>query len=113
MPFPHPIGGDPLSARLPLGGRHCTPLDEHDGISVGDRITFRDAGQRSQVTGVVAELYLERHPNVIIREPEGSVFAEVVLVDGADARCWFRRDKPSRAREIDGSVGAAPEGAMF
>lgn len=102
-----------MSAKLPLGGTYCTPLAEHDGISVGDRITFRDGGQRSLTTGVVAELYVEMHPNVITREPEGSVFAEVVLVDGGDARCWFKRDKPSLAREIDGTVGAAPEGAMF
>lgn len=102
-----------MSATLPLGGRYCTPLEEHAGISVGDRITFLDGGQRSMLTGVVAELYLEMHPNVIVHQPEGSVFAEVLLADGADARCWFKRDKPAPAREIDGTVGAAPEGAMF
>lgn len=98
---------------LPLGGRYVTAIAQHDGISVGDRITFRDGGQRTLITGFVAELYVEMHPNVIIREPEGSVFAEVVLLDGSHARCWFKRDRPAPAREIDGTVGAAPEGALF
>ena len=102
-----------ITLKLPLGGQYCTPLTEHDGLRVGDRITFRDAGRPTLLTGVILELYVEMHPNVIITEPEGSVFAEVELVDGANTRCWFRRDRPQLAREIDGTVGAAPEGAMF
>lgn len=99
---------------LPLGGQFCTLLVEHDGLRVGDRITFYAGGAgRPRLTGAIRELNVEMHPNVIIREPEGSVFAEIDLVDGADARCWFTRDRPALAREIDGSVGAAPEGAMF
>lgn len=98
---------------LPCGGEYCTALEEHEGLRVGDKITFHDAGRPETLSGTIRELYVEMHPNVIIRQPEGSDFAEVDLVDGGEARCWFRRDRPTPAREIDGVLGVTPEGAMF
>ncbi len=98
---------------LPLGGEHCTPITEHDGLSVGDRITFRDAGRPILLTGVIAEMYLEKHPSTLTWRPEGSVFAEVDLLDGGRARCWFNRDRPTPAQDLDGALGASPEGALF
>lgn len=65
------------------------------------------------ITGTIYALYLELHPNTVHFRPEGAVFAEVDLLDGDAARCWFWRDHPNLAGELDGSVGAAPEGALF
>lgn len=65
------------------------------------------------VAGTIRELYLEKDPNTLGWRPDGAVFAEVDLDDGSEERCWFHRDKPAPAREIDGVLGAAPEGAMF
>lgn len=103
--------------KLPLGGQFCEEIESQDGLSVGDRITFMSALWDSRgdvaVTGIIRVLYLEKHPNTLSWRPEGAVFAEVDLLDGGQERCWFTRDKPALAREIDGSVGAVPEGAMF
>lgn len=100
---------------LPMGGEFDTPINEHDGLSVGDRITFLGGGAQDYalVTGAIRELYLHEHPNATKWSPNGEVFAEVDLLDGSEARCWFTRDKPRIAGELDGAVGAAPEGALF
>ncbi|MFD4111595.1 hypothetical protein ACFWWU_36390 [Streptomyces sp. NPDC058650] len=108
---------------LPLGGEHCSPIDvaEFDGaeMRVGDRITFRamdhsgDQSREVSVTGELRELYVEKHPSTLRYRPEGSVFAEVLLTSGTWARCWFMRDRPRLASDLEGTIGAAPEGAMF
>lgn len=101
--------------KLPLGGEYCTPITDHAGMSVGDRITFLVAriDGRMSVSGVIRELYLEKHPSTLNWRPDGAAFAEVELDDGRFQRCWFWRDKPYLAGDLDGVVGAAPEGAMF
>lgn len=58
-------------------------------------------------------MHLERHPNTLSWRPNGEVFAEVTLVDGIEARCWWTRDKPAHARCIDGVLGPAAEGALL
>lgn len=104
---------------LPLGGQHCEAIDRHEDIAVGDRITFgsvRHEPGRSvpiALTGTVRAMYLEKHPNTLHWRPEGAVFAEVELADGELGRCWFTRDKPYLAGDLDGLAGAAPEGALF
>lgn len=99
---------------LPCGGEYCAPLEEHDGIRIGDRITFRAGGRHEPlITGTVREMYLERHPNTLSWRPDGAVFAEVDLDVGGEGRCWFARDKPRPAAAVEGALGAIPEGAMF
>jgi hypothetical protein len=103
--------------KLPLGGEYCTPITDHAGMSVGDRITFltalHDPRRDVRITGTIRAIYVEKHPSWVGREPEGRVFAEVDLDGGGEERCWFWRDKPLPASDVDGVLGAAPEGAMF
>lgn len=106
-----------MKMTLPLGGEYCTPIAEHAGFRLGDRITFLTALHNPRrdvrITGTIRELYLEKHPNTLHWHPGGAVFAEVDLDDGGEGRYWFERDKPLPARDVDGLLGAAPEGAIF
>lgn len=98
---------------LPCGGEYLTPIPEHEGLAIGDRITFRDGGRANRLVGTIRELYHEQVPSVLTWKPEGLVFAEVDLNDGSEARCWFHRDRAERAGELDGALGAPIEGGLF